>query len=243
MIHGVTKIRHFAINGKSYDYSLRKSKRAKYYRINLHPDGKIELVIPKYGTIRQGLIFLNQKKEWILNNLDKLKKRIDEAGEFQGAKWKKIMFHGNVMTVDIIHTASNKTRFFAGKHSLIFHVPEKYRNNPSSIIKILLKKESETEIKFRAGILAENMGLKYNNIRVKDQKTLWGSCSEKGNLNFNWKLIMTPPPVMDYIIIHELAHLVHPDHSPRFWNLVSCFCPRFHRHKTWLRNNNHILRV
>jgi hypothetical protein len=75
------------------------------------------------------------------------------------------------------------------------------------------------------------------------QLTKWGNCSRLQNLSFNWRLAMAPPDVMDYLVVHELAHLKEPSHSPRFWLLVRSFCPRYAEHIAWLRANEHRLRI
>ena len=77
----------------------------------------------------------------------------------------------------------------------------------------------------------------FKNIRVKDQKSRWGSCSSNRNMNFNWRILMAPEPVCDYVIIHELCHLVHMNHSPDFWNLVESICPGYREYKRWLKEH------
>lgn len=86
------------------------------------------------------------------------------------------------------------------------------------------------------------MGVRYNRVFIKDQRTLWGSCSREGNLNFNWRLILAPPAVLEYVVIHELAHLVEMNHSRRFWRIVADFCPSFKTHRRWLKDNDIELR-
>ena len=87
------------------------------------------------------------------------------------------------------------------------------------------------------------MGLKYNRMMVKNQKTRWGSCSSKGNINLNWRVIMAPDEVSDYLIIHELVHLKYLNHSPDFWNLVKTYQPDYLKWRSWLRENGKILVV
>ncbi len=81
------------------------------------------------------------------------------------------------------------------------------------------------------------IGVKYNRITIKHQATRWGSCSAKGNLNFNCLLVLCPPEVCDYVIIHELCHLKELNHSPRFWAEVEKYCPNYKTHKQWLKDN------
>ena len=94
----------------------------------------------------------------------------------------------------------------------------------------------------RAAFWSERMGVRYGRITVKDQKTLWGSCTRAGDLNFNWRLTLAPAPVLDYVVIHELCHLLEMNHSRRFWALVSRWCPEYRRHRRWLRANDRALR-
>ena len=77
----------------------------------------------------------------------------------------------------------------------------------------------------------------FKDIRVKDQKSRWGSCSSNKNMNFNWRILMAPEPVCDYVIIHELCHLVHMNHSTDFWNLVESICPGYREYKRWLKEH------
>ena len=82
--------------------------------------------------------------------------------------------------------------------------------------------------------IAGQLGVDYGRITVRCQTSRWGSCSAKGNLNFNWKLIMAPPQVLDYVVIHELCHLIEFNHSPRFWGLVCAQMPEYLDWKKWL---------
>jgi hypothetical protein len=89
----------------------------------------------------------------------------------------------------------------------------------------------------RAAHWAGRLGLAYNRLSVKDQRTLWGSCSRKGNLNFSWRLAAAPVEVMDYVIVHELCHLREMNHSKKFWAHVGAACPDYKAHRRWLRDN------
>lgn len=90
---------------------------------------------------------------------------------------------------------------------------------------------------------APQIGARYGRVSIKDQKTRWGSCSQKGNLNFNWRLIHAPEAVRDYVVIHELCHLTQMNHSQKFWQEVSRFCPDYKSHRQWLRENGRTLQT
>jgi predicted metal-dependent hydrolase len=100
-----------------------------------------------------------------------------------------------------------------------------------------------------AAIFAERLkacnqryGFAYGRVSIKEQKSRWGSCSKLGNLNFNWRLLLAPFPVLDYVVVHELCHLKQLNHSQRFWQLVSVGCPDYAVHRRWLRKHGAELR-
>jgi predicted metal-dependent hydrolase len=85
-------------------------------------------------------------------------------------------------------------------------------------------------------------GFSFGRVTINDQKSRWGSCSRKGNLNFNWRLLLAPLPVLDYVVCHELAHLKVPNHSSAFWAVVADACPEFRAHRRWLKQHGNELR-
>ncbi len=89
----------------------------------------------------------------------------------------------------------------------------------------------------RAAFFAHIMDVRYSGITIRSQRTRWGSCSSKGNLNFNCLLMLVPKEVCDYVIVHELAHLKELNHSPRFWAEVQKVIPDFRKHRKWLKDN------
>lgn len=107
--------------------------------------------------------------------------------------------------------------------------------SPAEIIK--LKKELMPMIKSRVEHFAEVIGVQPGKITIGAQKTLYGSCSPVGNLSFNCALAMMPPEVVDYVVIHELCHLLERNHSKVFWDIVEGYCPEYKTHKKWLKQN------
>ena len=89
----------------------------------------------------------------------------------------------------------------------------------------------------RAAYFLPFTGGSYSRITIRDQKTRWGSCSERGTLSFNWRLMLAPPAVLDYVVVHELCHLTHMDHSKAFWTLVESVCPDYRAHRKWLKEH------
>ena len=103
------------------------------------------------------------------------------------------------------------------------------------------RREAAAVFEEKAEEFAKRLHVSFQDIRIKDQKSRWGSCSSKRNMNFNWRLLMAPEPVCDYVIIHELCHLIHMNHSADFWNLVESICPDYRQYKKWLREKGKLL--
>ncbi len=103
--------------------------------------------------------------------------------------------------------------------------------------KKLYRSQAREVISRRAAYFAPLMGVSYNRIAIKETKTRWGSCSAKGNLNFHWKLILMPAKILDYVVVHELAHLKEMNHSPRFWVQVEKMLPDYRQRRKWLKEH------
>lgn len=89
----------------------------------------------------------------------------------------------------------------------------------------------------RVAFFASITGGTFTRITIRDQKTRWGSCSARGTLSFNWRLMLAPPAVLDYVVVHELSHLTHMNHSKAFWSLVESACPDYRTHRKWLKEH------
>jgi len=113
--------------------------------------------------------------------------------------------------------------------------------HPKNALETWLKAQAEAIIAERAAFWGREMSLAFSKVCVKDQRTLWGSCSGKGNLNFSWRLIKAPPAVLDYLIIHELAHLVHMNHGNEYWNCVAQWCADYKTCRHWLNDHKNEL--
>jgi len=105
------------------------------------------------------------------------------------------------------------------------------------------KKKAYEKISQRVKWYSLKGGFKYNRVNITNAQKRWGSCSSKGNLNFSWKLIMAPLPVIDYVVIHELCHLEQRNHTKSFWNKVKILMPDYEKYKYWIEKNGYLLRL
>lgn len=118
-----------------------------------------------------------------------------------------------------------------------FEIHPAYKKNAQKIFRDFYKKELAKILPERIKKHAQNMNLYPKEIKISGASRRWGSCNVCGNLNFSWRLAMTPLEILDYVIIHELAHLKELNHSPAFWQIVEKFDPKYKTHKKWLREN------
>ena len=119
-----------------------------------------------------------------------------------------------------------------------------YMNDPRTaedILRIWYYQQAALLLKQKTQYWAQQLGVSVKKITLKDQKTRWGSCSSLGNINYNWRIIMAPPEVITYLVLHETAHRVHLNHSPAFWQLVEKHQPDYSAQKQWLKEHGALL--
>ncbi|MFZ5639397.1 MAG: M48 family metallopeptidase [Bacillota bacterium] len=165
-----------------------------------------------------------------------------------GMSGEKILFRGEHFNLEVIECDRKTTKVKINDTDLLAYVDRSLpRQARSREIRIkleqwfrLMARETFTET---ADYYKAKLGVEYRAIRIKNQKTRWGSCSQRGNLNFNWRLVMAPIEIIDYVVVHELCHLVYMDHSKDFWRLVESLLPDYRQRKGWLKENGMRLRL
>ncbi len=153
---------------------------------------------------------------------------------------KSVSLLGKSYNVVLYKNSFNKSKVVLGSDD-IFILPTTGKFNLEEVLSKFLILYSKKYIINRVKYLSNTYGFKYNKIAIRDQRTRWGSCSSRGNLNFNWRLILADPKILDYVIIHELAHTVHMNHSKNFWGMVESIMPEYKVIKKWLRDNGRTL--
>ncbi|MFT6002491.1 MAG: putative metal-dependent hydrolase [Flavobacteriales bacterium] len=143
---------------------------------------------------------------------------------------KSILYLGKNYNMDVVDEPVNGFRF-DGK----FLIERSSLSKANELLVEWYKAEAKKTIVPKVEQYARQLGVEYNKILISDLKYSWGSCTLKGNLNFNWRLIKAPQFVINYVVIHELAHLIELNHSERFWNIVSVQMPNYLEAKEWLR--------
>lgn len=222
------------LTGKTFDFSkefpfdvkVKKTSVAK--KLVLRIDTKDHcaiLSIPKYCLRKQALKFLQENEVWIINTLANLPKLSNFA------EGDEISVFGKIYK--ICHENKHKgTRFEGdllkvGGDKVFLH----------RRVKDFLKKEAVDKLAEISIKTAEKIGVKIASVTVKDTKSRWGSCSTKGNINYNWRIVLAPKEVIDYLVCHEVSHLKHPNHSTDFWSTVESLCPSYKDSRNWLKTH------
>jgi hypothetical protein len=217
-------------------YSIIKSKR-KTLSIIIEDNGNVIVRAPKFLSDYEIKKFVFDKSDWIISKLLNIKtieekKYIDgEKFLYLGKNYKLITIEGNYdvgLLNDYIYISLKKDFF-------------KNIELKKEMILKWYKKEAKRIIFERLEYYSKIMNLKYGKVYIRDQKTRWGSCSGKNNLSFNFRIIMAPIRKLDYIIIHELAHIVYKNHKKEFWNYVAKYCDDYLESRKWFRENGYKL--
>jgi hypothetical protein len=223
-------------------YSIRVSPGAKRRRIRVTPNG-IEVVIPRGGEVGKAAGFLRQNEAWVLEQLDFVERSCGAIRK--QSRPNGLWLRGQDRTVQVVEEATTRRYGLVGDDgdNLVVRVPKGKTDLAGRALELWLRRLARADLQAALERRAREMKLKFKRVYIMNQRTRWGGCSARRNLSFNWRLVLAPPVVLDYLAVHELAHLVEPNHSMKFWLTVRSFCPEFERHKKWLRENEWRLRL
>jgi len=226
-------------NGKTLNIIITKSSRAKQLRMKANVHG-ISVIVPLNYEIRNVVSFIESKKKWILKTTEYYGKFIEENGQtnFNTAS---IYFLGTKYKLQIIKNRISSVIISDNLQTVTLHVLDKRKYKDD--LKKWYKDQTAKIISERITALNCRLNLTYNKVIIKNQRSRWGSCSRKGNLNFNLLLAALPPELIDYIIIHELLHLKEMNHSKKFWKLVETVDPHYKNHRKLLHKYGALIEI
>lgn len=237
-------VQSIELNGQTIDYTLRFSAKAKRRRIRVSSKG-VEVVLPLRADARQAESLLRDHSDWLMRQTQ----RMAEMGQLRNAQNEQskgtLLLRGQPMQL-LVTTEATERAYGRVEHSgdkLIVYLPAGSDIDARLVLESWLRRQARHDLLKQITERSAQMSLIPNRIYLMNQRTRWGSCSSKRNLSFNWRLVLAPPEILDYIVVHELAHLKEMNHSQRFWLLVRSFCPDFERHKCWLKENEWRLTV
>lgn len=226
----------FEYQTKKIEYRMVKSNR-KSISITILPTKEVVVKAPKILSDYEIMNMVKKKGKWIFDKLSTMEE-VTTSSDQRFKEGSGIFYRGEEYHLRIIvdHKVK-KTEITIHQNEIIITMNQ---NNPQLIPSILenwykerVKELINNKIEFYNSIINRKIA----NIRIKNHKKRWGSCSNLGNLNFNWRIIMMPDEMSDYIIVHELCHLIHLNHSKEYWKSVENILPDYKEREKWIKQN------
>jgi predicted metal-dependent hydrolase len=242
-------------------YSIRRSERARRARILVDGDG-VEVVVPRRFPLREVEPFVEEKRAWIERTLQRLR---ETEAELPGARLEHggwVPYLGERLALDV-RVELGRQREHVSRRGEVLRVALPAGPEPPGGQLALLgareprpadgalrealerwyRRRAREEVAPRLDAACARAGTSYSRLQIRGQRTRWASCSSNGSMSFNWRLLLAPPEILDYVVEHEVAHLELLDHSPRFWGLLASRCPDWREREAWLRRHGHALRL
>jgi len=233
------------LNNHQLTYHIRYQKNRKTLQIKIISSTHLEVTAPNRFPKTNIEDIIYKKSSWIMKQLlhraaineNPINKSIRHGAP--------LLYQGKSYNLVFTTTESNACTIHLQDNQMIISMPrispEQITSYVESFLKLWYREMASNILTDRTALWATKINVKPQRITIKEQKTRWGSCSSKGNINYNWRIVMAPPEVIDYLVIHELCHLRVPNHSALFWQEVYTFSPKFKQHRTWLKHNGAIL--
>ena len=235
------------VRDPSNEFVLRRSPRARRPRLTIRPDGTLVVTLPQRMAQRWADQLVAERRSWIAGHRARLATlRSALAARPALGAGRTVSFGG------IDHAVSVLVRPERAR-SRVLHAdePEPFLwielapaddRPPAAVLEAWLRAEARAAVERRVLVRGRDLGVRIGRLAIRDQRSRWGSASRRGALSFSWRLVLTPPWVLDYVVVHELAHLLDFSHSARFWELVRGLVPQAEAARRWLRSHDTELR-
>jgi len=206
-------------------YRIRRSDRATRVRVSVDTRGEVEVVLPRRAPAAAAPAAVAELRPWI-------ERRLREASTVRAA----IAARGATLPYlgTSLHVRPEPARTRAHRKGDVLLVPGD-AEHAAAAIERWYRRAAAKEVAPRLDAAAQALGTSYTKLSIRGQRTRWGSCSARGAMSFNWRLLLAPEPVLGYVVWHEACHLRVMDHSHNFWALVRRHCPDYEEHRRWLR--------
>jgi len=219
------------------EYSVRRSDRARRARIQVTADG-VEVVVPRRLPMREVEPFIAEKKPWIDRTLRRLREAEAERPETELEDGGQVPYLGELLLLRV-KVEPGRTRPHVARRGevLVVKVAEDGPEAIAGALEAWYRRQARAEVERRLNAACARAGTSYSRLSIRAQRTRWASCSSSGAMSFNWRLLLAPAEILDYVVEHEVCHLSIHDHSPRFWNLLAARMPEYREHERWLKRH------
>ena len=219
---------------KDIEYTLVRSRR-KTASIYIERDGKVSVLVPEKLTIRQVEEVLESRRKWIYQSLAEWQDLNANRIQRDYVNGEGFLYLGRTYRLKLVSDLPEPLMLKDGYFCL--RATKGTAPDADAAFGEFYRVKGATRIPPRVAYFQAKMGVKSKSIKIMELKHRWASCTTNGNLNFHWKCMMAPLTIIDYIVVHELAHLIHANHSTAFWNEVDKVMPDFQDRKNWLRDH------
>lgn len=208
-------------------YGVRRSARARRIRVAVDPHAGVQVTLPARARDREAALAVAELRPWIERRLAELAAARERLAVPAGC----VPYLGRTLC---LVPELGRTRVH--RRGAALHVPQA-PDRARAALERWYRRAARAEIEPRLTAATATLERPFERVAIRGQRTRWGSCSPAGVLSFNWRLLLAPEEVLDYVIWHEACHLVHLDHSPRFWALLARHRPEYRVAQRWLRDN------
>jgi predicted metal-dependent hydrolase len=229
----------FSIGEECFQVHIRRRKHQKHIRIRISGSGTITVSGPLSTTAREIRRAVETKKEWILSHLSRIEVDLRETDPRNAVflKGEKIPVTYRTVPGRIRSSVS----YDLERACLTVTGPGSSGNEFLAALRSWLEKEARRELKALASEISEELSIPFRRIFIRNQRSRWGSSSGGGNISLNWRVVMLPPKVQRYLVIHELCHQLHLNHSKKYWKEVERCCPDYLSLDRALRDNHRLM--
>ncbi len=228
---------YFLYNGKKYEYQLIKGRR-KSLSILIEKAGGIIVKAPLYSSATEIQKLVEKKADWIVKKTEQAVELEKNRPAHHYVNGETFYFRGRPLTLNLI-VNQDRNRIMVKKQAdtLLIVSPVSDSETVKNAVVKWYRERAREVLQQKVCYFQKFIGKSVGDIRIKEQKSRWGSCSAKGNLNFNWKIIMAEDNMIDYLVVHELCHRLHMNHSKEFWESVGKLIPDYKTKEKWLKEN------
>ena len=219
---------------KDIKYTLRRSDR-KTASIYIERDGEVTVLVPDSLDDSQVDELIESKRRWIYKGLAEWQDLNATRVERELVSGEGFLYLGRSYRLQIVESQDVPLKLKDGHFCL--RAEDGKGESGFNAFKEFYRTKGQQRIPERISLYQEQMGVTPQTVKIMELQNRWASCSASGNLSFHWKCMMAPLTVIDYIVVHELAHLIHPNHTDAFWNDVDKILPDYRSRKEWLRAN------
>ena len=206
-----------------------RHRRARHYILRVTERGTLRVTIPLGGSLAEAERFVRERGAWIRR--ERFRQLTRPARLCPWADGAVVLLRGEAAVLRVVDAAGRR-RVELG--DMVVPLPGTATTDLRPTVERALRVLAAERLPARLLELAQRHGLSVTRVTIRSQRTRWGSCSPAGHISLNWRLVQAPPEVSDYVLLHELAHLVVPSHSRRFWRTLERMCPSYRDARAWL---------